>query len=763
MKQYRKNVLSKAIAVNIGLVTLLTLPALATAAVLEEVIVTAQKRAESLQDVPVAIHAVAGEAMRDGGIEKLESLAPSVPSLHISEGFGGDQFFMRGLGSGINFGFEQAVGQVLDGFFYGRSRFGRAQFLDVERVEVLKGPQGAIVGKNTTAGALNITSAKPTEEFEGWLSLTHQFEGGEGQVYEGGLSGEIADNLMARVALRYEDMDGFMDNVQTGEDDTAVEDLAGRISLLYEPTDDFSAAFQYTAGDSERNGRNMEISECSAGYLGFLAANGVSNQDCSTNYKRNSSTPRNGAGNFETQDTEFSTTGLTLTWDFEQFTLTSLTGYAEYEYLDGGDNDRSPVEFLSTDIVEDYEQLTQEFRIVSNGGERFDYIAGVYYQDNEQETVFDLHVVPAGGNTRHLQTLQETETVALFGNLTWHLDDSLDLTVEGRYTREEKEAVQEQFPRDIYTATPVAGGSGGPAGVFNQHSVAADRTETDFSPGVILEWSPDGDSMYYVSIKRGFKGGGFDHMMSVGTSLTQADIDDRFEFDEETVTAFELGGKLTLAEGAANFNFALFYNEFDDLQVSSQAKDATFAVNNAASAIIQGVEADLKWALSDALTFSFSAAYLDAEYDEFSDAPCYVLQSAGCNIPAGGDWSDGIQDLSNRELQFAPEFSFSTSLEHVYAIDDSLELKSFIQLYGQAETAMATDLDPNTFEDEWVKVDARISLSGDDGRWSVALVGRNLGDKTTTNFANDIPVFTGTYFRLIEAPRTLALQGNYRF
>ena len=159
----KKTIVLNTLRTTISLLVLVTTSLVSGTEVLEEVTVTARKRAESLQDVPISITAVSGETLRNSGIDKLENLAPTVPSLHIGEAFGADQFFIRGLGSGVNFGFEQAVGQVIDGFFYGRSRFGRSQFLDIERVEVLKGPQGALLGKNTTAGAINITTARPTD------------------------------------------------------------------------------------------------------------------------------------------------------------------------------------------------------------------------------------------------------------------------------------------------------------------------------------------------------------------------------------------------------------------------------------------------------------------------------------------------------------------------------------------------------------------------------------------------------------------------
>ena len=242
---------------------------------LEEVVVTAQKREQNLQDVPVAIQAVLGEEMRTSGIEKMETLAPTVPALHVSEAFGGDQIFLRGLGPGVNFGFEQAVGQVVDGFFYGRSRFSRLQFLDLERVEVLKGPQGAIIGKNTTAGAINITTAKPTAELEGWITLAEEFDGAEGESYEGAISGPLSDKLMARLALRFEDKDGFLENKVTGSDDQSRDDLAGRLSVLFEPNDRFSALVQYGFSDIEREGRNIQPIHCTAQMIGVLAVNGI--------------------------------------------------------------------------------------------------------------------------------------------------------------------------------------------------------------------------------------------------------------------------------------------------------------------------------------------------------------------------------------------------------------------------------------------------------------------------------------------------------
>ena len=303
------------------------------------------------------------------------------------------------------------------------------------------------------------------------------------------------------------------------------------------------------------------------------------------------------------------------------------------------------------------------------------------------------------------------------------------------------------------------GGEGGPAGVFNRHTVEGDRSEDNFSPGLILEWHPNDDFMYYASFKRGFKGGGFDHQLVAGTATPQAEIDERFEFEEEEVSSVELGGKLTLADGAARLNFALFYNEFDDLQVSSLIGPATFDVGNAASATTMGVEADLEWRITEPLTWVSSVGFLNAEYDDY-DGPCSAFQQLHgiCPNPI-----DGTQSLDGKTLQFAPEWSYSTSLEYVLPLGDNLEFISFVQVYGEDEKALALDLDPSTWQDSYTKVDARFTLASTSGMWEVSLIGRNLTDEDTRNFANDIPTFEGSYFSLIEPPRTYTLKATLRF
>lgn len=770
--QARKNLMALSVAVAAGSLSIVAPYTFAqknnaNSLRLEEIVVTAQKREEKLQDVPIAISAFAGDALRSNNVVNLQDLSGSEPSLFVAESFVGDSIFVRGLGSGQNnLGFEQAVGQVVDGYFYGRSRFSRISFLDIQRVEVLKGPQGALIGKNTTAGAINITTAKPTEEFEAWVTTSYEFEADEGVSVEGAVSGPISDTVRGRVAVKYVDRDGYIKNTITGEDDVTKKDLVGRVSLLWDASDDVEVQFQYQYGKLDHEGGNNQYSFCDtttdqSPAPGFQSSTGglvaAFGDDCRANYRRTGTATKNGV-NVEGKETNFDTYALTVKWDLGEHTLTSLTGYAEYDYADLQDGDRSPAEGTLPEFAENYEQFTQEFRLTSSLGERYDYIAGLFFMDKEQKTDYLVHFnvpVPFLGATRGTYTKDEATTYAVFGQFTTHLTDQWDVTVGGRYTYEEKEATSNQFPTILYTNTPQAVCINPIPGVCSVHNIKDKFDEDNFSPVVNLQWRPNDDAMYYASVRRGFKAGGYDHnLVAAGTD---PDIMSRFRFDSEEVTAYELGAKLTLADGAAQLNASLFRSEFDDLQLGGFL-DSTSAVNtvtNAAGATSQGAEVDFTWRASEGLTLFVALAYLDSTYDDYDDAPCYTLQSAGC--------VNGRQDLSDQKLQFTSDWKGTASAEYVWVLGDNMTLTGFVQLSYVDDFPLQADLDPKLFQDEYIKVDARVTLANADGKWEVSLVGRNLDNELTTSYGDDVPAQAGTVWRSVDAPRSISLQATWRF
>jgi outer membrane receptor protein involved in Fe transport len=204
-------------------------------------------------------------------------------------------------------------------------------------------------------------------------------------------------------------------------------------------------------------------------------------------------------------------------------------------------------------------------------------------------------------------------------------------------------------------------------------------------------------------------------------------------------------------------NAAAFYMEFDDLQLAGflDSAGAVGAVTNAASATSQGVEADLRWAATDRLTLSAALAYLDSTYDDYPDAPCYTLQTTGC--------VNGRQDLSGEKLQFATDWKGNLSGEYVWPVTGSLNLIGFLHVYYSDAFPLQADLDPKLFQDDFTKWDARVTLADSDDKWDVSIVGRNLGDKATSHYGDDVPGQAGSVWRSIDPPRSVALQGALRF
>lgn len=729
---------------------------------LEEITVTARKREESLLDVPVSIAVVTGESLRNGAVERLEALAPTIPNFHFAEAVSGnDQIFMRGVGSGVNSGFENSVGQVIDGLFIGRSRFGRALFMDVAQVEILKGPQGALIGKNTTAGAVNIRTARPTETFEGFLSSGWQFEGDKGYTVEGAVSGPFSDRVRARLAFRREEKDGYVYNVVRKRKEMERDSVDVRGTIVFAVNEDLEAMLLLQHGDQTRVGRAREVLSCSAGLRTALAITG---EDCLFNLTNSAVNLRNGVEEPAYTNTKGDLANLTLNLQTSLGTLTSVSGYVQYDTRDGWDGDLIAYEGSSIDLNESFEQLSQEIRLVSNTEGPIDYIVGGYYQKADQDNQFKisanfagpapLPTLPAAFRaTNNRISAQTSKSTALFGQLTWKLADQWDLTGGVRYTMEDKDGRHREFPTVLYTDTPRAAPAGGPAA--NTHDIAASRSEKQFTPNAILQWRPRDGAMAYFSVARGFKGGGFDHTLSAPQALALQ----RYQFADEQVIAYELGAKIAFPAQRLQFTAAVFRSDFDDLQVSSLLPDAAgtiFKVGNAASARSEGVEFEGRWAPVQRLRLSANVGYLRARYTEFRDAPCYTLQTAaqGC--------VNTVQNLSGKPLQFSPKIKGSVDVQYRVPLSSGVDMTLSTRAYYSDRYAMTIDLDPLSFQESYTKYDATIAVEGGEGRWRIGLIGQNLGNKLTSNFGNTGPG-DRSVFRFAEPPRGFVLQGRLAF
>ncbi|GAB3287549.1 TonB-dependent receptor [Parahaliea aestuarii] len=714
----------------------------ALAAQLEEVIVTAQKRAQSLQDVPVAVTAIDGEKIGDLGIKRLDDLTMYTPTVMVTEGTGEDQIFIRGVGSGVNKGFEQSVGMFIDGLYYGRGRSSKAGFLDLERVEILKGPQGILFGKNTIAGAMNITTRNPGLEAEGFVNATYEIETNEKTV-EAAYGGPLSDTFGARLAVRASELDGWIDNTFTGDEMQEQEDLVARLSTVWNPTDTLEVIGKLTYSDLQIGEKPAELVRCSP----TLAQTVAGVDDCRFNGKTTifSEDSDGGPGS---EDFEAFSAGVTVNWDVGEHQITSITGYTDHDddfYLDV---DYTHLDTLGSNRDEKYENFSQELRLTSPLGQTFDYIAGVYYEDNKLEVWNNFNLSDAG-ISRTTFTTQEGESFAAFGQVTWNISDLLRLTVGGRYSKDEKSVDMEQYFSALKTTDRLPIPSLGALG--NAFVINDERTDNDFSPAVILEWTPTIDHLVYAKYSQGFKAGGFDLGLATG------DLD-QLQFEPEEVDALELGSKSQLLDGAMTLNVSIFRNEYSDLQVSTFDGVANFNVGNAAESVSQGVDVEIVWALTDELTSSLAFSYLDATYDSFPGAQCNFQQTQA--TPTG---QLCVNDLSGEDLQFAPEYSGHFNLTWEKPISSDYLLTLATDVVFSDEFFVANDLDPTLLQDSFYKFDLRAALENLSAGWEIALVGRNLNDETTFHWGNDVPLSPGSFFRHNDIGRTVAIQGRLYF
>ena len=744
---------------------------------LEEVIVTSRKRFDIIREVPIALTVMSGDGIQDKNILKLEELSASIPNIHVAEATIGNQIFIRGVGSGVNQGFEQTVGTYVDGLYLGRGQLSRAPFFDIERIELLKGPQGILFGKNTVAGALSITTSDPESEFAGNVSALYESELEKRNV-TGMLTGPIGESIRARVAFKYSGQDGWLDNEAKGNIENDTEEQALRVSLGWDVNEDLEIMLKVASGSYDVKGRANQISTCSAQLKGIFALNGL-HDDCSdddskwANGSVVSSLDGNSQWDFgeELAETDTQTVSLGAEWVFGEHTLTSITGLVEYDFLDRSDNDNGPLSVLSVERTEDFTQISQELRFASPIEEPFEYLIGIYWQDSELVSTMDAHValyeVPdprlpptSFAGTRASNFDQDASTWSVYAQGMWNISDQWIATLGLRYGKEEKDVSKVQtlgelgLRTNVDPASPLA-----PVinGVFNgllnsfAHDLDRSRDESNFAPSANIQWVPSDDARIYMSISKGFKGGGFDAVLANGDP-------DLFEYDKEEVIAFELGSKLRLFEGAGSLNIAIFRSEFSDVQISTFDGALGFLVTNAGEIVTQGLEVDGLYRVNEILTIGGAAAYLDSQYDKFPDAQCYSGQTEaqGC--------INGFQDLAGGETQFSPDISLSLHAEVVYPVFDQMEVSGFLEIVHIDDYAIANDLDPNMYQDAFTKVNLRLALSAsNDAGWEVAFVGKNLTDKKTTTWGNDVPLFAGSYYIHNDPPRTLAVQGSYRF
>ena len=739
---------------------------------LEEVIVTAQKRAEDIQDVPLSVTAIGGDDIKEQNMADLGSVAQFAPNFEVLATPTFNFIYMRGLGAGYNRGFEQSVAVLVDEVFYGRPSYLSNGLLDLEVIEVLRGPQGTLFGKNSTAGALHLRTVNPSPEWGGTTDVTLadrdylRFRGAAGGAIPG-----LGETFSFRVAALSEERDGDIENTTAnGRMERNLDNQTLRTKLRWQPSDTFDIQFAGTFATVDQGGSGTQLTKARPRHL---AAMQVYDPLTSDNvYDEKTHQDAEGYVDRESWDAT-----LTVNWNvMDGYILTNITNVAELKEEVFFDADFSPIPFLTLDNNEDYRQISQELRITSPPGD-LEFVAGLFYFESDIVANYDLtsflellEMASITGNaeadanpsayddeqagmqaamqakarqdaegtpaleTSNSELDQNVVSYALFGQATWAATERLDLTLGLRVTEEEKQL------HYIHTLTNERTGGTGEASLTNPLGAVAfpviqpgnqqfvterSRDESNISPKISLTYEWSTDVMNYVTVARAFKSGGWN---------AQAFDPARLEFEEETSTTYEAGFKSQFLSGAARFNVSAFLTDFDDLQVTA-FDGVSFVVTNAATAKVQGVEFDAMLITPWHLLFSLNGTVTDAKYDSFPTGPC----------PA--ETSETVCDLSGASLQYAPRKSATFTVAYEDQLFDwPVRLQWALTAVYSDLTYYTVDLDPVDTREEHTSYRGRIGLLDMDGKWHVTLFGTNLSDTEVLAGNNDVPTFVGSHF-----------------
>ena len=748
---------------------------------LEEIIVTARKREESLQDSPVTISAISKQMIDNFQVDSLTDIASFTPGLVASKegNAAGGTLFMRGIGSGSGSpSIDQAVSLVVDDTQIGSLQLLNASLIDMTSVQAYKGPQALFFGKNSPGGVLAIRTAGPGDEFETQIKTGYEVEAEEWFV-QGIVSGPMTDTVAGRLVVRYTDSEGYFDvnpgnNTSSFDKMVGTETLFARGTLLFDPSDDLqiSAKLTYNNADGDVGGSTvLQRTDCPLGDPQLIFPVPIS-QTFSCDGDRTIETsdiPQaaidaltlNGysigpGGAFENEQIQ---TTIAIDYDIsDELSLASITGYYDVSHY----NPFSVVigtghtTLVSTQVM-DIEQVTQELRLASSFASPVNFVGGLFYEDKTHENATPLLgdfaiVAPALGlpiGTYGLLALPayelESEAYSAFLDLAWDITDSLELSSGARYSYEEK------------TFTSISGFVG-------------EETQDwdDISPQLTLSYTTNEDWLLYASYREGFKSGGFDGAF---TSLPGALP---HIYNPEEVDGFEFGAKGSLFDDTLQVNAVVYAYDYDDLQLSRfDATQLAVVTVNAAAAEIQGVELDFVWLTPvEGLTVRGAIAYNDTEFKDYI-ADCFAGQTPaqGCDDRLVGGVHTG-QDVSGESLLYAPEWVISLGLSHEVTLG-GLVLGTHLDALFSDEYLANTDLKAGAEQDSYTKIDASLRLSDVNGGWSVALIGRNLTDEFLKSGGATVPLTgsgTGTAagvpgdtMHYIAPGQTLAVEFEYNF
>lgn len=743
---------------------------------LEEIIVTARHRKESMQEVPIAVSAISQTMIRDLRVKGVQDMADLIPGLDVgpTTNSSGGGLYLRGIGSTEAAAFiDQALAITIDGLQVNDARIMSATMLDLNQVEVLRGPQALFYGKNSPAGVVSITSNDPGDEFEMIVSSTYEYEAKEkaGQFI---LSGPITETFGARLAASYSEQEGLINVI--GYDvpltDTVPlalapqhdsydnrKDLFLRGTLLFEPTDNLQIRGKFSYFDREGGSitwgsqrvycplgapqATIPVDDCKIDDTAYFGQ--IHPSILQAFPQADPSRPDGALDNTQKIAT------VDINYSFGNgLSLAAVSGYYTSHQYTMAEGTFEPVSKVLTIYDIDIEHLSQEIRLSSNWDGPINFLTGAYYETRDSDYE---HVVPGSAIfgqqlTGNLVTLslgkqykaQKATSTSAFLQMDWTMTDQLKLSAGGRYSIEKKEfeAVGNDRPALL---------------------VPDDADWKNFSPEATLSYRPVPHVMLYASYKEGFKSGGFDSSFQPNV-LAQAGPHD-LVFDEEIVDGYEVGLKSSLFDSSLTLNAVVFSYDYQDLQVSvSDPISLSSRTLNAAKSKVEGVELETVWAPRAVanLTLRANLNYLDNTFENFI-GDCYTGQTIalGCNVnlsPSTGRYTS--QNLSGRDLPFSEHWSGTAGFDYEIPVGGQWHLGTtlFTSYTGGYETMI--QYMPGSEQESFWEYHASLRLFSEDDHWEFALMGRNLSNEFVRRRVSPVPLTGASFGGTVATPADLA-------
>lgn len=708
-----------------------------------DIVVTAQKRSESVQKIPIAVSAIGGDSLLTRGASNLSALGQVVPGLNVSEQVGQARLTLRGIGvDNISTGAESSVAFNQDGIFYSRSAAALASFYDIDRVEVLRGPQGTLYGRNATGGSVNIITNRPTPSLEGGINFT----GGNYETLSGDgfVSGPLSSTVAGRLSFQVQHHDGYGKNLVTGSDIDNKDSQAVRGQLLFTPTDrleilvagdyyrsrDRSNTYHYFGpGGQTVTGAPVVPTGILLG--GFAASNP---RDIATAHD-----PRARA--------EFYGARVDVAYEVsDAVTVRSLSAYRRSDYMVKSDISPISVELFPVTVKEKSDQFTQEFQL-NIESDRNKFVAGLFYlhETIDGSLAAPLNLLTVGGPDLFAQGFfaggrLKTDAAAAFAQDTYSLTDTLRLTLGGRYSWEKKK-IDDQSDFDF--ARPYS-----PTNVPLTPRHVDDQIFRSFTPKIGVDFDLGPRTLLYASFSKGFKSGTY-NLGSGGPPLKP-----------EKVDAYEAGLKSTLLDGKLRANLAGFYYDYSDLQVG-KVQNQLVVLENAATARIYGLEGEFIAKPVNGLTLNVNASWLHARFRD------YITQDQA--RPAGDgttiDPASGLPafDLRGKTLPQSPNYTVDVGAEYAFQLENgTLTLRGESNWSGRVYFSPFNR--PELSQSAYSLQNAFITYDLGKGSWRATAFVKNIANKTIKSAGQVATTLLGSpIIGFVQPPRTYGVTLGYRF